>query len=66
MTGKVITLKGVKPKGTQQWQYKYLWLYGLVEPNSGESFGYEFSNLDTVVGKDFWRYFPRITLMIYI
>ncbi len=26
--GKVITLKGVKPKGTQQWEYKYLWLYG--------------------------------------
>ena len=29
ITGKVINLKGIKGKGTKQWEYKYLCLYGL-------------------------------------
>ena len=59
ITGKVITLKGIKPKGTQKWEYKYLWLYGLVEPNSGESFFYEFSNLDTICFEKFLEIFSE-------
>lgn len=42
-----ITLKGVKPKGDYQWQYDYYYIYGLVEPLSGCSFFYEFTDLNT-------------------
>ncbi|MBD1839782.1 IS630 family transposase [Coleofasciculus sp. FACHB-64] len=43
-----LTGKGIKPKGTVQWDFLYLWLYGLVEPTTGTSFFYEFTHLDTV------------------
>jgi len=33
-----LTLKGIKPIGRMQWQYKTFYLYGVVEPQSGESF----------------------------
>jgi len=46
ITGKVLTAKGIKPIGNYQWFYKYLWLYGLIEAETGESFFYEFSHLD--------------------
>ena len=45
--GKRITLKGVKPSGEWQWQFKAFWLYGAVEPLTGESFFWEFSHVDT-------------------
>lgn len=48
MRGRLLTLKGVKPKGKVQWNFQALWLYGLVEPLTGESFFYEFCHLDTV------------------
>ena len=48
MRGRLLTLKGVKPKGKMQWDFQALWLYGLVEPLTGESFFYEFCHLDTV------------------
>jgi transposase len=48
MRGRLLTLKGVKPKGKVQWDFQALWLYGLVEPLTGESFFYEFCHLDTV------------------
>jgi hypothetical protein len=48
MQGRLLTLKGVKPKGKVQWDFQALWLYGLVEPLTGESFFYEFCHLDTV------------------
>ena len=32
VTGKLLTGFGVKPVGKYQWTYKYLWLYGLIEP----------------------------------
>lgn len=28
ITGKKLTMKGVQPVGIEQWQFKYLWLYG--------------------------------------
>lgn len=48
VTGRRITIAGVKPLGLEQRKYDYLWLYGLVEPASGESFFLEFSHLDGI------------------
>lgn len=42
-----ITAKGVKPVGVVQWHREALYLYGIVEPHSGEHFFYEFSHLDS-------------------
>lgn len=42
-----ITAKGVKPIGPVQWQREAFYLYGIVEPKTGESFFYEFSHLDS-------------------
>lgn len=57
LEGRVLTLKGVKPKGVHQWLFKCFWLYGLVEPVSGESFFYEFGHLDTVCFEKFLELF---------
>ncbi|NMG22114.1 IS630 family transposase [Brasilonema bromeliae SPC951] len=46
--GKLITLKGVKPIGLTQWKRDNFYLYGVVEPMSGENFILEFSHLDTM------------------
>ena len=45
--GRKVTGFGVKPVGVSQWKFRYRWLYGLVEPSSGESFVLEFSHLDS-------------------
>lgn len=45
--GRVITLKGIKPIGTTQWRRENFYLYGLVEPLTGESFIWEFYHLNT-------------------
>ena len=36
-----------KPLGTWQWQFKAFWLYGAVEPLTGERFFLEFSHVDS-------------------
>lgn len=41
-----ITLRGVKPIGRYVWRFEYFWLYGAVEPVSGESFYWHYSHLD--------------------
>lgn len=46
--GRLITLVGVKPLGTMQWKRDNFYLYGVVEPLTGEHFFWEFSHLDTV------------------
>jgi DDE superfamily endonuclease len=46
MTRRVITAMGVKPLIRVQWPRETFWLYGAVEPSSGESFFYSFSHLD--------------------
>jgi hypothetical protein len=33
-----LTGRGIKPQGKMQWDFIYLWLYGAVEPLTGESF----------------------------
>jgi len=47
LSGRKITLKGVKPKGKVQWQFKASYLYGVVEPATGEHFFYEFTHFNT-------------------
>ncbi len=57
ITGKLITACGVKPVGLYQWLFEYLWLYGLVNPQTGDSFFYEFSHLDTACFEKFLEIF---------
>lgn len=45
--GRLITLSGVKPVGSTQWKRDNFYLYGVVEPLTGDSFFYEFSHLDS-------------------
>lgn len=45
--GRLITACGVKPIGHWQWLFKAFWLYGAVEPTTGESFFWQFSHVDT-------------------
>ena len=40
-----------------QWNFIYLWLYGAVEPLTGEGFFYEFTHLDTVCFEKFLEIF---------
>ncbi|BAY41207.1 putative transposase [Nostoc sp. NIES-2111] len=47
ITGRKITRKGVKPVGVHQWQFKATYLYGIIEPLTGESFFWEFSHLNS-------------------
>ena len=45
--GRLITACGIKPIGKWQWLFKAFWLYGAVEPATGESFFLEFSHVDS-------------------
>ncbi len=42
-----------------QWQYKTFYLYGVVEPQSGESFFFEFCHLDTICFEKFLELFSQ-------
>ena len=55
--GRKLTGLGVKPVGVSQWKFSYRWLYGLVEPVSGESYLLEFSHLDSQCFEEFLRQF---------
>ena len=41
-----ITASGVAPVAVQQWRFEWVWLYGLVEPLTGEAFFWAYSHLD--------------------
>ena len=45
--GRLITSLGIKPLGTWQWQFKAFWLYGAVEPTTGEQFFLQFTHVDS-------------------
>lgn len=45
--GRLITSLGVKPLGRWQWQFKAFWLYGAVEPTTGEQFFLQFTHVDS-------------------
>ena len=47
ITRRRLTQRGVKPIGQVQWAFKAYYLYGLVEPLTGESFFLECSHLNT-------------------
>ncbi|BAZ41238.1 transposase family protein [Calothrix sp. NIES-4101] len=48
VTGRLITITGVKPVGYTQWKRDNFYIYGVVEPLTGENFALEFSHLDTL------------------
>jgi transposase len=54
-----LTLKGVKPVGLVQWERQAYYLYGVVEPQTGESFFFEFSHLDTECFEEFLKQFSK-------
>ncbi|OKH22986.1 DDE endonuclease [Hydrococcus rivularis NIES-593] len=45
--GKVITACGVKPIGEWQWLFQAFWLYGAVEPATGNALFLQFSHVDS-------------------
>ncbi len=47
ISGKQITARGVQPKGKVQWHLLATYLYGIVEPKTGEQFFYEFTHLNS-------------------
>ncbi|PSB07079.1 hypothetical protein C7B62_20960 [Pleurocapsa sp. CCALA 161] len=59
LTGKIITLRGVKPQGIVGWSRDNFYLYGVVEPLSGESFFGEFSHLDHFCFQQFLNLFSQ-------
>jgi hypothetical protein len=50
---------GVKPLFEVQWQFLYRWLYGVVEPISGQHFMLEFSHLDSLCFEEFLQTFSQ-------
>ena len=49
----------MQPGGREQSQFKYLWLYGLIDPKTGDSFFYEFSHLDSICFEKYWEIFAQ-------
>ena len=47
LTGRRITARGVKPKGKVRWTFQATYLYGVIEPSTGEHFLYEFTHCNT-------------------
>jgi len=54
-----LTLKGVKPVGLLQWEREAYYIYGVVEPRTGESCFCEISHLDTQCFAAFLKYFAQ-------
>ena len=54
-----MTSCGIQPVGLEQWKFDYLWLYGLVEPQSGHSFFWEFSHLDSMCFQKYLTLFSQ-------
>ena len=42
-----ITARGVKQIGKIQWKFQATYIYGVVEPRTGEHFFYEFTHLNS-------------------
>jgi transposase len=57
MTGKVITAPGVKPIVPVQWLRDNFWLYGAVEPLTGQLFTQQYPQLNSEFFQEFIRYF---------
>lgn len=59
VVGTLITASGVKPIGQSPWQFKAFWLYGAVEPLTGEHFICQFSHVDTDCYQQFLNEFSK-------
>ena len=59
LMGRLITACGIKPIGQWQWLFKAFWLYGAVEPATGESFFLQFSHVDTECYQRFLNEFSK-------
>ena len=59
LIGRLITAWGVKPIGQWQWLFKAFWLYGAVEPATGESFLLQFSHVDPQCYQQFLNEFSQ-------
>lgn len=55
----MITLSGVKPVGLVQWPFQAFYLYGAVEPVTGESYFLEFSHLESECFQVFLDHFSQ-------
>lgn len=68
--GRCITLKGIKPIAPVGWKRENFWLYGAVEPATGEQFFYEFSHLDADCFQQFLElfaaYFPDSLNLLHL
>jgi transposase len=60
LIGRLLTACGIKPIGEWQWLFKAFWLYGAVEPATGESFFLQFSHVDTECFQLFLDKFAKI------
>jgi transposase len=60
LVGRVLTACGIKPIGEWQWLFKAFWLYGAVEPATGESFFLQFSHVDTDCFQMFLDEFSKV------
>ena len=47
ISGRKITARGVKPIGKVQWKFQATYIYGVVEPKTGEHLFYEFTHLNS-------------------
>ncbi len=59
ITRRRLTQRGVKPIGQVQWSFKSYYLYGLVEPLTGENFFLECSHLNTDSFEAYLREFSQ-------
>ncbi len=59
LIGRLITACGIKPIGAWQWLFKAFWLYGAVEPATGESYFLQFSHVDTACYQRFLDEFSK-------
>ncbi len=59
LIGRVITACGIKPIGAWQWLFQAFWLYGAVEPATGQSYFLQFSHVDTVCYQQFLDQFSK-------
>ena len=60
ITRRLLTLPGVKPVRSIQWQFEAFYLYGAVEPLTGESLFLEFSHLDSRCFQAFLNEFSKV------
>ncbi|HEY9299589.1 MAG TPA: transposase, partial [Phormidium sp.] len=70
ISGRKITARGVKPIGQVQWKFQATYIYGVVEPKTGEHFFYEFSHLNSQCFEIFLQLvaqkFPESILIIQL